>query len=286
MWKTGRSDPRGQNAVVGGVAHLHALGPLTGLRCLHRAAGKHSRLSERAGKLLPAQTHELTRNRRRAVSAAVARGVKALVDLRRIHMRSDPVRHLIAEGDSGDQLPAALSERLRHRQRGRHNHRAGMAAGVFVTVVQFDRMGVGGVHHGGMGGGVAVLPANDAAVARAELPARLAQLRGIFPVHAARDRRAERVHNAFLGLLDDLLRQVVIICIGQKRRKLLRQVHQCLTSRITSITVPSRYSTMQATRSLVSMGFGTPVRDSASCWSSSMVTSFKLVFSRSSLSSA
>lgn len=35
--------------------------------------------------------------------------------------------------------------------------------------------------------------------------------------------------------------------------------------RITSTTLPSRYSTMQTTLSPVSMGLGTPVMDSASC---------------------
>ena len=61
---------------------------------------------------------------------------------------------------------------------------------------------------------------------------------------------------------------------------------QRLIWRITSITLPSRYSTMQATLSVVSIGAGTPVSDSASCCSSSIVTSLRLVFSRSSFSSA
>ena len=65
-----------------------------------------------------------------------------------------------------------------------------------------------------------------------------------------------------------------------------RSVFYFLISRITSITDPSRYSTMHTTRSVVSMGFGTPVKDSAYSWRYSMVTSFKFACSRSSFSSS
>ena len=151
--------------------------------------------------------------------------METFVDLLWIHMGCDAVYHLIPQHNSDQDLPAGALKFLAEDKGSRNNHRAGMATGILMPVIQLHCVGEGSVDHGCVGRGVDGVSTQNRTMARAQGCDCLAEGLGIFPVAAARDGSAYGIHNALFGLYNLVLRQILLVGRGNKRSKMFRQIH-------------------------------------------------------------